>query len=138
MWPEVLVGDEWGGPRGLFLQSSREEEPGGKAESACLVERCVDNNEQLRSTALFSLSVLCVADKRQLEESPVGCRFGEPMHERVCSPTVSYLYTSVTDTNNQMRNKTEDKHLKSSQFYFLYLQIDIKLFLGPGRSNGIL
>lgn len=65
-WPVLLVGDEWGGPGGPFLQSSREEEPGGKAEGACLVERCVDNDERLRSAALFNLSVLRVADKWQL------------------------------------------------------------------------
>ena len=107
--PVVLVGDEWGSHRGPFLWSAGEEEPEEKAQSAWLVGRCVDNNEQLRSTPLFNLNILCVADKWQLEQSPEGCGFGGPKHKWVSSPTVSYLYTSVTDANNQMQTKTTNE-----------------------------
>lgn len=107
--PVVLVGDKWDSHRGPFLRSSREKEPGEKTQSAWLVGRYVDNDEQLRSTPLFNLNILCVADKWRLEQSPEGCRFGGPMHKWVSSPTVSYLYTSVTDANNQMQTKTTNE-----------------------------
>lgn len=77
----VFLEDEWGD----FLRSSRDEEPREKAQSVLLVGRCVDNNEQLRSTPL------------SVDLKPESCRFGGPIHRWVSSPTVSYLHIYISD-----------------------------------------
>lgn len=105
----VLVGHEGDSHRDPFLWSSREEEPGEKAQSAWLVGRCVDSDEHLRFTPLFKLNILHVADKWQPDQSPEGCGFGGPTHRWGSSPTVSYLYTSVTGANKQMQTKTTNE-----------------------------
>lgn len=118
-----------GQSQGPFLRSSREEESGEKAQRAWPVGRCVDNNEQLRSTPLLNLNILHVADRRQLAQSPEGCGFGGPMHKCFFSPTVSCLYKSVTDANDQMQtkstNETEDC-LQTSQVITVFFSFTSK------------
>lgn len=104
--------------QGYNFWSPREEEPEEKAQSAWLVGRCVDNDGQLRSTPLFNLSVLYVANRLQPEQYSEGCGFGGPMQKWGFSPTV-HLCTSVTDANNQTQSKTTNETEDSGHYSFL-------------------
>lgn len=90
--PLVLVGDEWGD----FLLPSRDEEPREKAQNARLVGRCMDNNEQLRTTPLFS----------PLRAAGLEDQYTDGF---LALLLVTYIYISVTDANNKMRTETTNE-----------------------------